>query len=236
MVGKLILRGLVVGVVAGLLAFGWARVFGEPAVDAAIGFESSKAAAAGEAQEPEIFSREVQSGIGLLTGLVAVGAGMGALFGVLFAFANGRFGTLGPQPTAALLALLALVSVYIVPALKFPPSPPAVGDPETIKYRTALYFLTLAMSIAATIFTLILRSRLVPRHGGWNASLIAGVVYVVVIGLFYSILPEINEIPEGFPAGTLWDFRIASLGIQVVLWAAIGLLFGFLVDRPQKPA
>ena len=85
MVGRLIFRGFIVGIVAGLLAFGWAKFFGEPAVETAINFESAqdhaKAAAAVAAgkpapeDEPEMFSRAVQSGIGLLTGMVVSGAG-----------------------------------------------------------------------------------------------------------------------------------------------------------------
>ena len=39
MVGALLLRGMLVGVVAGLLAFGFAEIFGEPQVEHAIAFE-----------------------------------------------------------------------------------------------------------------------------------------------------------------------------------------------------
>src|ERR1700744_6135536 len=120
MVGRLIFRGFIIGILAGLLAFGWAKIFGEPAVNTAINFETAQdrareaaAAAAGKpapADDPEIFSRTVQSGIGLLSGMVGVGAGLGCLFAVLFAFAYGRIGRLGPGPTSVLVALFGLVS------------------------------------------------------------------------------------------------------------------------------
>jgi predicted cobalt transporter CbtA len=29
----------------------------------------------------------------------------------------------------------------------------------------------------------------------------------------------------------LWQFRLASLGMQLVMWATIGLLFGALTER-----
>jgi hypothetical protein len=45
------------------------------------------------------------------------------------------------------------------------------------------------------------------------------------------MLPEIDEVPEQFSAVVLWRFRVAALGIQVVLWTAIGLLFGVLAER-----
>ena len=241
--GQLVLRGLIVGIVAGLLAFGWAKLFGEPAVETAISFESaqeeSKAAAAVAAgkpappDEPVLFSRTVQSGLGLLTGMVITGAGLGCLFAILFAFANGRMGRLGPASTSALLAFFGLLSVYIVPALKYPANPPSVGEPDTIKYRTGLYFLMMAISIASTLGALRLRRALVYRYGSWNGSLLALGAYLVVIAAVFVLLPAVNEVPATFPAVTLWDFRIASLGIQTVLWGSIGVLFGYVGSRSR---
>jgi hypothetical protein len=43
MVGRLLLRGMLAGVVAGLVAFGFARVFGEPPIEHAIAFEAHEA-------------------------------------------------------------------------------------------------------------------------------------------------------------------------------------------------
>ncbi len=238
MMGRLILRGFIAGIVAGLLAFGWAKTFGEPAVNIAIHFESAqdeaKAAAAVAAgkpappEDPVIFSRAVQSGIGLLTGMVVAGAGLGCLFAVLFAFANGRMGSLAAGPTSVLLAFYGLISVYLVPALKYPPNPPSVGEPATIKYRTGLYFLMMAISIASTLGALRLRRALVPKHGAWNGSLLALGAYLVVIAAFFVVLPGINEVPATFPAVTLWNFRLASLGIQTVLWGSLGVMFGYI--------
>jgi Probable cobalt transporter subunit (CbtA) len=238
MMGRLVLRGFIVGIVAGLLAFGWARTFGEPAVETAINFESAHeqaeaaaAVAAGKPappDDPEIFSRAVQSGIGLLTGMVVSGAGLGCLFAVLFAFANGRLGRLGPGPTSVLLAFFGLLSVYLVPALKYPANPPSVGEPDTIKYRTGLYFLMMAISIASTLCALRLRRSLTPRYGSWNASLLALGAYLVVIAAVFVLLPQINEVPSTFPAVTLWNFRLASIGIQTVLWGSIGIMFGYV--------
>jgi hypothetical protein len=236
MVGKLILKGIIIGLIAGLLAFAYAKTFGEPAVSVALGVE--KAVAEQEAanqrahgvtpapEGPEMFSRAIQTGPGLLTGLVGVGAGIGAIFGVLFALGNGRMG-LGPKGTAALLAAVGLVTVYVVPALKYPAAPPSVGSPETIKLRTGLYFLIMAISVACTVGSLMFRKNLIPKFGAWNASLIALAVYLVAISAFFLIMPVINEVPAMFPAYVLWDFRIASLGIQTILWGSVGILFGY---------
>ena len=48
MVGQLLLRGMIAGLIAAVLAFGVAYVFGEPEVNYAIGFEERAAIAAGE--------------------------------------------------------------------------------------------------------------------------------------------------------------------------------------------
>ena len=43
--------------------------------------------------------------------------------------------------------------------------------------------------------------------------------------------PAVNEVPEQFPAVVLWNFRIASIGAQLIMWATLGLLFGALSQR-----
>src|SRR6202000_895778 len=98
MVRTLLIWGMLVGIVAGLLAFGFAKVFGEPQVDRAIAFEAAaeehrdQATNASEETdpEPELVSRAVQSILGLLTGVVVYGAAIGGLFALVFAYATGR--------------------------------------------------------------------------------------------------------------------------------------------------
>src|SRR5580704_19030852 len=97
MVGKLLVRGMLAGIAAGLLTFGFARLVGEPQVDQAISFEEKADAAKGEAPEPELVSRGTQAGLGLLTGVVTYGAAFGGLFSLVFAYAYGRVGALSAR-------------------------------------------------------------------------------------------------------------------------------------------
>ncbi len=142
-------------------------------------------------------------------------------------------GDFGPRTTAALLAISGIVAVYVVPNLKYPANPPSVGDPETITMRTQLYFSMIAISLAAMIAAWMLRNRLVSRYGGWNAALIAVAAYLVVVVIVGLALPSVNEVPEAFPAVVLWQFRMASLGAQAIMWTTIGLGFGALMERAQ---
>jgi hypothetical protein len=119
----------------------------------------------------------------------------------------------------------------LVPDLKYPANPPSVGNPETIGLRTELFFVMLVISVAALVLAVALARRLRARYGAWNATLIAGAAFVGVIAIVQYVLPEINEVPEQFSAVVLWRFRVAALGIQVVLWTTIGLLFGVLAER-----
>ncbi len=231
MVRNLLIAGMLVGIVAGLLAFGFAKIFGEPQVDRAMAFEDQMSEARGEAPGPELVSRAVQSGVGLLTGVVVYGTALGGLFALAFAFAYQRIGRLSARGTAALLAGAGFVALVLVPALKYPPNPPAVGEPGTIGYRSELFFSMMLISIAAVGIAIAIAPRLVARFGHWNAALLVAATFIGITVAAQFLLPDINEVPDQFPAVLLWRFRIVSLGIQLILWATYGLLFGVLAER-----
>src|ERR1700754_2109988 len=142
MTGRLLLRGMLAGLIAALLSFGFLKLAGEPSVDLAIAFEqamdeahakakSDEALAKGQAApteqaEPELVSRPVQAGIGLLTGVAVYSTAFGGLFALVFALAYGRMADLGPRATSALLAAVGFIAVYVTPMLKYPANPPSV--------------------------------------------------------------------------------------------------------------
>jgi Probable cobalt transporter subunit (CbtA) len=115
-VGTLLTRGMLVGILAGLLSFCFLKVVGEPQVDRAIAFESAMDTAKDKANdatakgmpmpkedpEPELVSRPVQAGIGLFTGVAIYNTAFGGLFALVFAFAYGRMGDFDPRTTSAL--------------------------------------------------------------------------------------------------------------------------------------
>ena len=233
MVRDLLLRGMLAGVLAGLLAFGFARVWGEPAVDRAIAFEEQMSHAKGGAHEHEAerVSRDTQSGIGLATAVILYGSAIGGIFALAFAYVYGRFGRLGARSTAALLAIAAFLTVALIPLIKYPANPPAVGSPDTIGPRTGLFLIMLVIAVIAGIGAFAIARRLWARLGGWNAALTGGALFLLAIVAAQLSLPAVSEVPEQFPADALWQFRIAVLGMQFVLWATIGLAFGRLAER-----
>jgi predicted cobalt transporter CbtA len=230
----LLLRGMLAGLVAGLLAFAFARWAGEPQVDRAMAIESRMDQAKGEEPEPEIVSRKIQRGIGLLTGAVVYGSALGGIFGLVFAFSQGRFRVSSPRALALWIAGLGFIAIVLLPSLKYPANPPAVGRPDTIGTRTAAYFLAIALCLASMALSLQLGRRLTRRFGVWNSSLLAAFIFVLLTTTFCGFLPTIDEVPPGFPAGLLWKFRLAAWGTQLMLWSTLGLLFGWLTEREQR--
>lgn len=244
MVRSLLIRGMLVGFLAGLLIFGFGKIFGEPQVNRAIAFETALDAAKAKANlakgihDPpplDLVSRANQASWGLLTGVVVYATAFGGLFALVFAFAYARASNLDPRAASAVLALLGFVGLYVVPNLKYPANPPAIGSPETIGIRTALYFSMIALSVAAMVGAAILRKRLILLRAcdAWRAVMISGLAYLVVVVVAAWFLPPINEVPADFPATVLWRFRIDALAMQAIMWLTLGLGFGMLTERDQ---
>ncbi|MEV4151086.1 CbtA family protein [Amycolatopsis sp. NPDC049691] len=239
MMKTLLVRGMLAGLIAGVLAFGFAYAFGEPSVTTAIGLEDSgghshshdAGAAPAEEHEEELVPRDIQSTVGLLTGVLVYGVAIGGLLSLAFAFAQGRLGNLRPRVTALLLTGGAFAVVFLVPFLKYPANPPAVGQPGTIGSRTELYFGFVAVSLLVGILATVFGRKLADRFGAWNGFLLAAAGYLVVIGVVAWLMPVVDEVPADFPASTLWSFRTASVGTQVTLWLALGLAFGALAEK-----
>ena len=236
MVRPLLIRGMLVGAVAGLLAFAFAFVFGEPQVQHAIDFEDHLAALRHEPAGHEVVSRGVQRTLGLLTGTLATGVALGGLLGLTFAYAYGRLGSLRARATAALLAAGAFAAITLIPFTKYPANPPTVGSADTIDRRTVLFFAMIAISVLALVAAARLFRGQRARLGAWNAAILGGATLVVVVALAELILPAVHETPAGFPADVLYRFRLASLGVDATLWLTLGLGLGAAAERLLEPA
>jgi MFS family permease len=185
----------------------------------------------GEAPEPELVSRATQSTVGLLTGIVVYGCALGGIFALVFAYAYGRIGRRSPRATAAVLAVAGFITLILVPQIKYPANPLAIGDPATIGPRTALYFTMLVISVISAIAAFSTGRQLARRLGVWSSALAGSAAYAIAITAAMLVLPAVDEVPSDFSATTLWNFRLASLGIEAVLWAVLGLAFWVLAER-----
>ncbi len=249
----LLIRGLIAGLVAGIATFLVAYTAGEPQVRTAIALEQPRAgveapgdappaedghahthrhgdeATAEEGARTEV-SRDNQETWGLLTGTLTVGLALGGIVALVAAATIGHIGRLLPGQSTALVTLLGFVSFALVPFLKYPATPPAVGDSETIGDRTALYFgfvlVSLVAAVAASYGALRLRER-IGTYGGVVAGVAAYLLVVVVAGQAFGTVNEVGD----FPADTLWFFRRASLITLATTWGVTGVVLTGLVTR-----
>ncbi len=266
------LRGVAAGALAGVLAFLFTRIMVEPVIESSINYQTGRDAvevtlrkAAGlapNAPGPDIFSRAVQRNVGASLGLLVFGIALGALFAVLYTLAHRGYGdALSPRVLALLIAALGFLAIYMVPYLKYPANPPAIGHPDTINTRGQFYLAMVAISIVSVTAAVIAARRLTGRIGAWNAAIVALLGCVVWIAIVIAILPPIGhlhanrvqfgnfatETPQplknahgqivypGFPADVLFKFRLYSVINQMILWVTIGLGFGYLAERMLTP-
>ncbi|MGL4178189.1 MAG: CbtA family protein [Dermatophilaceae bacterium] len=237
-----LVRGLLAGLLAGLAAFTVAYTLGEPHVDRAISLEQ----AGTEAQEPAsdagaapsgdadntAVSRPTQRTWGLLTGTLAVGVGLGGVVSLAAAASAGRVGRLGVTASTALVTTVGFVTVALVPFLKYPANPPAVGTAETLGSRTTLYFGFLLVSLLAGVLAVVGATRLARRTGTYPAVVTGTVGYLAVVGTAGLLFPTVNEVGD-FPGDTLWYFRRASLLTVAAMWVVIGVVLSGLLLRLQ---
>jgi predicted cobalt transporter CbtA len=244
-----LVRGLLAGLLAGFFSFAVAYTVGEPQVDAAIAVEEAGAAPAHSDQPASDghshshadsdedsgtqVSRGTQSTWGLATGIFAVSIAIGGVVGLVSAFAVGRLGRLRPGQSTAVVALLGFVAVWLVPFLKYPATPPAVGNGDTIGDRTLYFFSIQAISVLAMIGAVLLARRLLAGHGAYRAVLVSGAAFLAVTIVAGLLLPTVNEIGD-FPGDTLWYFRRASLLTNATMWAAIGVILTGLVGKVHE--
>jgi predicted cobalt transporter CbtA len=241
-----LVRGLLAGLIAGLLTFAVAYVAGEPSVDAAIKVESAGEAAphshdaehshddasTGHTHEENgtEVSRQNQSTWGLLTATVSTGIAFGGIIALAAAFALGRFGRLRPSQSTALVAALGFLSVALVPFIKYPATPPAVGNADTIGSRTTQFFVYLAISVVTMIVAVLISRALLERVGTYTAVLIGAAAYLAIVVLAGQLMPTVNEIGD-FPGDTLWYFRRGSLLTLATLWGVIGIALTGMIGK-----
>jgi predicted cobalt transporter CbtA len=232
---------VIAGILAGLLASVLLTFTAEPVIDRAIALEESHHLAGhNPAAEPEIVSRSEQKGFGRFA---AYGLGGGA-YGVLFAIAflslrrrpaTGTGGATGDVFRRTLVAGAMTAGAFtIMPFIKYPPNPPAVGDPATISERQWKYLALIFLSLVVFSAAARLSTRLRERQWTDEGRLVAVAVAIAVpLGIVCAALPPFSDKIE-VPANLLWRFRIASLGGNMLLWSVLTATFGVAAVRRER--
>ncbi|MEO9309810.1 MAG: CbtA family protein [Nitrososphaera sp.] len=225
-IALVLVSGCIAGVIHGLVNL----VLVEPYLDTAIGIENQNMFKSGEAQDtPQFWSeyysyRAWQKGGQIFAGAI-LGTSIGALFGIVFAYAKNVLPGQNLVKKALILSAIMWTTLYIIPFAKYPANPPTVGDPETIILRQTLYVVFMAISGFGALGFYQLYKKLSKKS-------LAFAGYAVFMTAVFVAMPQ-NPDQVTAPAELVNWFRATSAIAVSTFWLAIALILGTLWQKFQ---
>lgn len=221
---------LVSGAFAGLILGSVNFAIVEPYLDQAIGIENQNLFASGEEEDTPQFWAEYEGyriwqKSGLILAGIILGTSIGALFGLVFAFARKSLPGNNDLKKSLALAGIMWFTVYLIPFLKYPANPPTVGDAETIELRIMLYLSFIAISGISTLGFYKLSTKF--QNKKKLASLIG---YGIFISAVFIVMPA-NPDEVTTPMEFVNEFRFMSALGMTSFWISIGIIFGLFWNR-----
>jgi predicted cobalt transporter CbtA len=226
---------LLAGAIAGTILGAINQVAVEPYIERAIELEmlqQNTTAQSGQViTNPAEFAayRFWQKGGEIIAGTI-LGLSIGSLYGIVFAYTRGSIsGTNNNKKKALIVAGIMWLVLFLMPALKYPANPPAVGDPETIYYRQSLYVGFLAISGFSALGLSFLYSKMT-SSSNTKKTIIIPSAYAAIMAGAYLAMPA-NPDPINAPIDLVIGFRITSAITISVFWALLGIIFGTFWDK-----
>ena len=224
-----ILITLVSGAIAGTILGLINQIFVEPYIDQAIAIEEQNTVASGESVDVDelVQYRLWQKGGEIVAGTI-LGTSISALFGIVYIYSRDSLPGSNNKKKGLILAGIMFFVIFLIPALKYPANPPAVGDPETIEYRESLYTTMLVISGFAALGVAILY-RSLGQTRRESRKIIVPTVYAVIIALAFVVLPA-NPDEITISSNLLMNFRIVTTITMGIFWGMLGILLGSFWD------
>lgn len=226
---------LLAGAIAGTILGAINQVAVEPYIDHAVELEMQNTNQSSQIINPAEFTayRLWQRGGEIVAGTI-LGLSIGSLFGIVFAYTHSSVPGSNNKKKALIVASIMWFVLFLMPALKYPANPPAVGDPETIYYRQSLYVAFLVISG----FSALGLAFLYRKMGALNIKkAIIPVAYAAIISGAYLAMPA-NPDPINAPMDLVMGFRITSAITISMFWGLLGVIFGTFWDKlnPRETA
>lgn len=219
---------LLAGAIAGTILGAINQVAVEPYIDYAVELEMQNTNQSSQIINPAEFTsyRLWQRGGEMLAGTI-LGLSIGSLFGIVFAYTHNSVPGSNNKKKALIVAGIMWFVLFLIPALKYPANPPAVGDPETIYYRQSLYVAFLVISG----FSALGLAFLYRKMGALNIKkAIIPAAYAAIISGAYLAMPA-NPDPINAPMDLVMGFRITSAITISMFWGLLGVIFGTFWDK-----
>jgi predicted cobalt transporter CbtA len=218
--------GAISGALLGLINQGMV----EPFIDKAIGIETQKQVNAGKIID---FAQQLQYRIyqkeGEIVAATVLGTSLASLFGVVFVYSRSSLAGSNNKKKALILAGLMFFVLFLVPALKYPANPPAVGNPATIYYRESLFIGFIAVSGFSTLGLALLYRKLGKNQSKRKIG-IPLIIYAAIMISAYLVFPP-NPDRITIPMDLIMSFRIASVFTTSIFWGLLGIIFGAFWDK-----
>jgi len=221
----IVAAAVLIGMLAGLCGAIFATVVTEPRVDDAIALEDQRAAEhgtddSGDGNEVRV-DRSDQKGPGLFLAYALAGAAFGLILAVTTL--SLRTTTGGPFRRVVLSGMILAGAITVAPWLKYPPNPPAVGNPDTVDERERYYVLAIILAALLLAASAHLSARL--RRAGWPDHRRVSVVVLVALLGFAVMGAALPPNPDAItaPANLVWQFRIDSLMGNLLVWTLLTL-------------
>ena len=223
-----LVSGAIAGVILGLIN----QAIVEPFIDKAISIETQRHIARGEtvdiAQQSQY--RIWQKG-GEVVAAATYGISLSALFGIVFVYSRrSLLPGFSNKKKALFLAAIMFIVIFLIPALKYPANPPAVGNPATIYYREMLYVGFIAVSGFSALALALSYRRLQTYFSQKPAWLIVPLIYAIIMISAYIAFPP-NPDKVTIPSNLITSFRIASVSTVGIFWVVLGMIVGLLWDK-----
>jgi predicted cobalt transporter CbtA len=219
-----LLAGAIAGTILGALNQGIV----EPYIEQAIALENDKAASEGELINSVEFGnyRTWQRGGEIVAGTI-LGTSIAALFGIVFAYTRSAVPGSNNKKKGLIVAGIVWFVLFLMPVLKYPANPPAVGDPETIHYRQTLYLAYMAISGFSALGLALLYRKLGNKAA---KKAIVPTVYAAIMVIAYIAMPP-NPDQITAPMDLVTSFRIASGFTMSIFWGLLGIILGAFWDK-----
>ena len=219
---------LLSGVIAGVILAGVNYFVAEPFIDQAIGIEVDNSIASGEVVDfDELSSYRVWQKEGTFAAGAFLGLTYGAILGIVYVISRKYLPSSDDRKKALILAAIMCLSLYVVPFIKYPANPPAVGDPETIGLRDSLYtgYQLASGLIALGVSILMYKLRRISY-----IKYIIPVFYVGLVASIYAIFPA-NPDEITAPMDLVNAFRAVTFGTMVMFYLVLGAVFGIMWNK-----
>ena len=224
--------GAVAGTLLGLIN----QVVVEPFIDKALGIQTHRAIDTGENIDPvqQTHYRMWQKG-GEVVASTIYGISLSALFGIVFVYSRNSLPGSNNKKKALVLTGIMFVALSLIPTLKYPANPPAVGNPDTIYYRESLYVGFIAISgFSSLALALLYTKKLVkninrPSKSKENIA-IPLLLYLVIMGSAYLLFPP-NPDKITISMDLIMTFRVAGAFTIGIFWGLMGITLGSFWDK-----